>query len=188
MSFFLSWIKNYVKNPLELGAILPTYKFAANLMTKNIISNEKTIVVELGAGTGDITKSIINRGILQENLILVEINEDFCKILKQRFPKTQIFCEDAKTFFKKSFSNEKKIDYIVSGLPFVAMSKAQKMEICELSFDNLSENGIFFQITYFVKCSFPVEIINKNKLIKKMIGFTLLNIPPAFIWSIARRN
>ena len=45
MSFFLSWIKNYVKNPLELGAILPTYKFAANLMTKNIISNEKTIVV-----------------------------------------------------------------------------------------------------------------------------------------------
>ena len=69
MSFFLSWIKNYVKNPLELGAILPTYKFAANLMTKNIISNEKTIVVELGAGTGDITKSIINRGISQENLI-----------------------------------------------------------------------------------------------------------------------
>ncbi len=46
MSFFLSWIKNYVKNPLELGAILPTYKFAANLMTKEIISNEKTIVVE----------------------------------------------------------------------------------------------------------------------------------------------
>ena len=49
MSFFLSWIKNYVKNPLELGAILPTYKFAANLMTKNIISNEKTGLV-VGSG------------------------------------------------------------------------------------------------------------------------------------------
>ena len=100
-----------------------------------------------------------------------------------RLGQTQI-----RILFYKTISNEKKIDYIVSGLPFVAMSKAQKMEICELSFDNLSKNGIFFQITYFVKCSFPVEIINKNKLIKRLIGFTLLNIPPAFIWSIARRN
>ena len=84
MKLILIWLKNWIKYPLVLGAVLPTQKFASDLMASEVDGKINT-VVELGAGTGQITNSILKKGIKEENLILVEINEEFSKILKDKF-------------------------------------------------------------------------------------------------------
>ena len=60
MRILLIWLKNWIKYPLVLGAILPTQKFASNIMTSEI-DNSSKLVVELGSGTGGITdrKSVV---------------------------------------------------------------------------------------------------------------------------------
>ena len=80
----------------------------------------------------------------------------------------------------------KKIDLIISGIPLVSLNKKTKEKICEKSVENLSQSGKFFQITYFVRCSFSKNIIKKYKLSKKLRGFTPFNVPPAFIWEISK--
>ena len=96
-----------------------------------------------------------------------------------------IYNEDAISFLDKFQTRfGKKIDIIVSGIPLVSLDKNTREKICELSVENLSENGKFFQITYFIRCSFPMSIIKKFGLSKRLQGFTPLNIPPAFIWKI----
>ncbi len=184
MKLILIWLKNWIRYPLVLGAVLPTQKFASDIMASEVDSNT-SMVVELGAGTGQITNSILNKNINEKDLILVEINKEFSEILKKKFPKAQIFSEDAISFFEKFPKRfNKKIDMIISGIPLVSLDKNTRNKICELSVNNLSESGTFFQITYFIRCSFPNEIIKKYKLSKKLKGFTPFNIPPAFIWKI----
>ena len=70
----LIWLKNWIRYPLVLGAVLPTQRFASNIMASEISSKIST-VVELGAGTGQITKSIIDKKLKHENLFLVELNK-----------------------------------------------------------------------------------------------------------------
>ena len=184
MKLILIWLKNWIRYPMVLGAVLPTQRFASDLMASEVNSSSK-IIVELGAGTGHITNSILNKGINEDDLILVEINKEFSEILKNKFPKAQIYSEDAISFFEnfpKRFN--KKIDIIISGIPLVSLDKNTRNKICEMSVNNLSESGKFFQITYFIRCSFPNEIIKKYKLSKKLKGFTPFNIPPAFIRKI----
>ena len=180
----LIWLKNWIRYPLVLGAVLPTQRFASKIMASEISNNIST-VVELGAGTGQITKSILYKELDQEKLFLVEINKEFSEILRKKYPNANIFTEDAISFLDKfEIRFKRKIDIIVSGIPLVSLDKNTREKICELSVKNLSEKGMFFQITYFIRCSFPNNIIKKFGLSKKLQGFTPLNIPPAFIWKI----
>jgi len=186
MRILLIWLKNWIKYPLVLGAILPTQKFASNIMTSEI-DNSSKLVVELGSGTGGITNSIVDKEIDGNEIVLVEINKEFCKILELKFPKAKIFCEDAITFFEKfpkRFNRE--IDIIISAIPLVSLDKKSKEKICDLSVKNLKEKGKFFQITYFIRCPFPKNLIVKHKLKKELKGFTLFNVPPAFIWKLSK--
>ena len=123
--------------------------------------------------------------VFQHDELTVEINKEFSEILRKKYPNANIFTEDAISFLDKfEIRFKRKIDIIVSGIPLVSLDKNTREKICELSVKNLSEKGMFFQITYFIRCSFPNNIIKKFGLSKKLQGFTPLNIPPAFIWKI----
>lgn len=182
------WLKNYVKHPFQLGAILPTSSSASRLMAKAISPSVMNLVLELGAGTGTVTQALIRKGVLEENLVLVEINREFCNILEEKYPKAKIVCGDVLDFFKDvdRFA-ETKFDAIISGLPLLSIGKAQRELICDLCIKNLSDQGHFVQITYFLRCSFSASILRKYNLKAKFSGLTFFNFPPAFVWDI-RRN
>ncbi len=58
---------------------------AASLMTPAISADSGT-VIELGPGTGVFTEALLNRGVCQSDLILVEYGVDFARELTMRFP------------------------------------------------------------------------------------------------------
>jgi|TARA_B110001454_G_scaffold127870_1_gene119225 phospholipid N-methyltransferase len=187
MKLLYLWFKNYINHPLEIGAIFPTSNITSKLMASELELNNDSIVVELGPGTGKITQAILNKGVLDKNLILVEINDQFSKALKNKFPKVKIFNEDAVTFLTKfEENNKRKIDIIISAIPLVSLDKKTNDLLCELAIKNLSSKGKFIQITYFIKCSFSKNIIKSLKLNKSLVGLSLINLPPAFVWKITK--
>ena len=101
MKLLYLWFKNYIKHPLEIGAIFPTSNVTSKLMASELEIKKDLIVVELGPGTGKITQAILDKGVNEKNLILVEINDQFSNALKIKYPKINIFSEDAVTFFEK---------------------------------------------------------------------------------------
>ena len=53
------------------------------------------LVVELGPGTGPVTRALIERGVPPAQLILVEYEAAFCRMLAQRFPGVRVLQGDA---------------------------------------------------------------------------------------------
>src|SRR4051812_50204730 len=47
-------------------------------------------VVELGPGTGAITNALIEHGVDQKRLVLVEYNPGFCALLRDRYPQAKV--------------------------------------------------------------------------------------------------
>jgi len=187
MKLLYLWFKNYIKHPLEIGAIFPTSKITSKLMASELDIKKDSIVVELGPGTGKITQAILDKGVNEKNLILVEINNQFSNALKIKYPQVEIFTEDAVSFFEKFEERYKrKIDIIISAIPLVSLDKNNNDLLCDLAMKNLSAKGKFIQITYFIKCSFSENIIKKLQLKKNLVGFSLINIPPAFVWKIIK--
>ena len=47
-------------------------------------------MVELGPGTGAITNALVEHGIDQKRLVLVEYNPGFCALLRDRYPQAKV--------------------------------------------------------------------------------------------------
>ena len=82
----LSFIAQFLKHPKEIGAILPSSPLLGKTMAGFVPKNENRFIVELGPGTGPITKALVKIGLHQENLVCLEQSERMVKHLKGRFP------------------------------------------------------------------------------------------------------
>src|ERR1700730_6555607 len=80
--FLLSWIEK----PILMGAVMPSGRILARTMARYVDINSSEPVVELGPGTGAITSALIEHGVDQKRLVLVEYNPGFCALLRDRYP------------------------------------------------------------------------------------------------------
>ncbi|CAN5376324.1 hypothetical protein BH20ACI1_BH20ACI1_21760 [soil metagenome] len=84
------FLQAFLKNPLKVGAIAPSSPELAQKMTEDILPNENKIVLELGVGTGAITK-VLQEVIPDEKSYLgIELDKGLVKSLKKNFPKLKI--------------------------------------------------------------------------------------------------
>ena len=52
-------------------------------------------MIEIGPGTGPVTEALIERGVDEARLILVEYSPEFCTLLRERFPRATVVEGDA---------------------------------------------------------------------------------------------
>ncbi len=80
-----------------MGAVMPSGRVLARTMSQYVDINSTGPVVELGPGTGAITSALIERGVDQKRLVLVEYNPGFCALLRDRYPHAKVVQGDAYT-------------------------------------------------------------------------------------------
>src|SRR3970040_1435814 len=134
---------NWMQDPFAIGAVAPSGRTLARLMVGGLRPGAR--VMELGAGTGTVTRAILDSGVRQSDLYLVERHATFARLLRQRFPHAVLLQEDATALTGS-------IDFVVSGLPLVLFSQAQKRRLLVQSFDLLRPDGMFHQFTYGGRC------------------------------------
>src|SRR3981081_2043104 len=81
-------------NPRSVGAITPSGANLASLITSEI-SAASGPVLELGPGTGVFTEALLERGVRESDLTLIEYGSDFMRLLQARFPKARVLWMDA---------------------------------------------------------------------------------------------
>lgn len=89
------FFKGWQRDKKGVGAIIPTSSFAARRMASVINPDSGLPVLELGAGTGVITKAILERGVKPQDLVSVEYSRAFYDHLRARFPKVDFRHGDA---------------------------------------------------------------------------------------------
>ena len=90
------FLRSLLREPLSVGALVPSSRFLANLLVSDIEPGSR--VIELGAGTGAVTQAILNAGVFADDLTLIEQNEEFAALLRKRFPETTVLEANAVSF------------------------------------------------------------------------------------------
>ncbi len=168
-------LKSIFLNPRTTGALFPSSIYLARSMANCIDKNKSGYVLELGPGTGVITKAILESGISANQLILLEIAPHFAAELKKKFPHVTII-EDNATRLSLLLNEKKPVHAIVSSLPLRSLSKENRELIFSEITKTLIPNGQFIQFTYALtpdKNYYPPHF----KLINSFIVWR--NIPPA---------
>lgn len=189
MQNYFQFVLQMFKNPNNIGAVLPSSRFLAKKIVSNIVynPNNKIVIVEYGAGTGVFTDEIIKILNYNSKLIVIENNPFFYNLLQkkyQHFSNVSIILDGAENIVNIIDSEGcKKIDYIISGLPFTSLPKSLSHQILEKTSSIMNKNTSFitFQYTNHMKNDF-LQYFNIQKNDK-----VLINIPPAIVYSFSKK-
>ena len=105
------------------GAIAPSSRFLASAMTRPLRCADRPIrVLEVGPGTGAVTRTIVRLLKPQDQFDLVELNETFAGMLESRFREDEVYQRVSGqsrvyTCPIQEFPVEEPYDVIISGLP-----------------------------------------------------------------------
>jgi len=174
------FLRSWLEKPLMTGAVAPSGKALARTMASYVDPTVQGPVIELGPGTGPVTDALVNRGIEQERLVLVEFNPDFCKLLTRRFPRATIVQGDAYALGETlSGILETPAAAVVSSLPLFTRPMADRTALLQRAQGLMLPQAPFIQFTYAV-----IPPIPKRPGVFTMAGSSRVwrNIPPARVW------
>lgn len=120
----IEFLQAFIKNPLKVGAIAPSSPELAKKMVEEIVPDEDSVVMELGVGTGSFTKLLQKKVPDKKSYLGIELDKELVKSLRKNFPDMRFMRGNAcKAFALHKRSKFGKVEYILSGLPFVSMPK-----------------------------------------------------------------
>ncbi|MDO9146853.1 MAG: rRNA adenine N-6-methyltransferase family protein [Hydrogenophaga sp.] len=180
--FFKTWLKR----PLRTGAIAPSSGALARLITSDIAPDAGP-VIELGPGTGVFTRCILERGLPEENLTLVENSPDFTALLRKRFPKAHLLDMDvAKMRLREDPWKTMQAQAVISGLPLLNMGLRTQWNVVGACMQSLRPGAALYQFTYMTRCPIAPEILARMNLRAERVGSSFFNLPPASVYRISR--
>ncbi|MGY3454728.1 phospholipid N-methyltransferase [Bradyrhizobium sp. LM3.4] len=132
-----------------MGAVMPSGKLLARTMAHYVDVNSDAPVVELGPGTGAITSALVERGVDQKRLVLVEYNPGFCALLRDRYPQAKVVQGDAYRLRDTLWNVlSAPASAVVSGLPLVTKPMLTRLRLIRDAFTALAPGAPFVQFTY----------------------------------------
>jgi phosphatidylethanolamine/phosphatidyl-N-methylethanolamine N-methyltransferase len=174
------FLRSWIEKPLHMGAVMPSGKLLARTMAQFVEVDSSDPVVELGPGTGAITKALIDRGIDQKRLVLVEYNPGFCALLRDRYPQAKVVQGDAYTLRDSLWDVlSTPASAIVSGLPLVTKPMLTRLKLIRDAFLALAPGAPFVQFTYSVAPPIPKSLPGVSTEASERIW---MNLPPARVW------
>lgn len=122
----LQFFKGFLRNPRQVGSVIPSSPFLIrNLINRADISSTRT-VVELGPGTGVVTREMLGAMPQDSRLIAMEIDEGFACLLERHIPDPRlVVVRDSAEHLERAIraSGAQRADVIVSGIPFSTLDR-----------------------------------------------------------------
>lgn len=171
-----SFYKEVIKNFRHVGGLAPSSPYLAKAIASFVPRPLQGMLLELGPGTGSLTKGLLNRGIKQEQIIAIEYSADFTQMMQKKFPNITTLHGKAENLIELLKPLNKPIQVVVSGLPLRIFSPDTVKKIIAAIDEILPPNGYYIQFTYSKKDS-PIMALNHFQLIHSKR--VLLNMPPA---------
>ena len=171
--------KLWLKNPRKIGAVAVSSPELAGAMARQIPRGPGW-VVELGGGTGSVTRAILEAGVARDKLIVVERDQTLHDILQARYPGVRVVLGDAmqlQTLLRREGVDHVKA--IVSSLPLVSMKRTIQYRITHQAFACLAPGAPLIQFTYSLFSPIPRRLHGVEGEVGERV---LQNLPPASVW------
>ncbi|MBN9431425.1 MAG: methyltransferase domain-containing protein [Bosea sp.] len=175
---------NWMGRPLTTGAVSPSGKALTKLMASFVDPADPRPVVELGPGTGVVTKALLDRGVSPERLVSIEFNPDFCALLRKRFSGVNIIQGDAYTLgetLKGTVDGE--ISAVVSSLPLFTRPPEMRRALILEALGRMPAGRPLIQFSYALVPPVPAE---PGLFTVEHTHWVVMNLPPARVWLYRR--
>jgi phosphatidylethanolamine/phosphatidyl-N-methylethanolamine N-methyltransferase len=179
------FLRQLISNPRQISAISPSSPWLARAMTAGLRPGVGS-VVEFGPGTGRLTAAILARGIAPHALTLFEMNPDFVRHLRARYPGVTVHGGPAQ--LATGSLPAQSVAKVISGLPLLSMPLPLREDIVKAAFAILAPGGAMVQFTYGATPPLPPESLEKLGLEVRVGPRVWRNLPPARIFRFYRRG
>ena len=169
----IRFITQAVRNCRSTGALAPSSRFLGRTMVKSMPMTKNQRILEVGPGTGAVTKHILANLRCGDELHIVELNEEFCQHLEQHLLKP-FRTTDSGAGVKVVLHNtpieeaglEGNFDTIICCLPFNNFPINVVQHLFDIMFDLLSSDGELVYFEYlgmrWLKRVFGISSIRKE--------------------------
>ncbi len=187
----VSFLKEFVTKPQEIGAIVPSSPALARAVVSCIDWNPVNVIVEYGPGLGAITAEILTRT-EGKNFFVIELNEAYADHFSTRFPDVTLYRDSAAHVVEVCATHGvDHVDCVVSGLPWANFSDSVQDELLDAMFEVLTDDGQFVTFAYMHGLALPAGRRFKEKLGKRFrtlerSGVVWRNTPPAVVYHCRR--
>ncbi|MDQ2704858.1 MAG: class I SAM-dependent methyltransferase [Pseudomonadota bacterium] len=180
----LKFFKGWIDKPKAVGAIIPTSSVTARRMASVIDTDSGLPVLEVGPGTGVITKAILGRGVKPVDVYTVEYSHDFVMHLKRNYPGVNVIEGDGFNLDEAlSELPDTVFDCVISGVPLLNFPVARRIAYLETLLSRIPHGRPVVQLTYGPKSPIPPGL---GDYTVEHFRFVLRNIPPTQLWLYRR--
>ena len=125
----LEFLREFLARPREIASPVPSGHWLAESVAAQIDPEPGGAVLELGPGTGAVTHAIRERGISDYELIAIESDRRFVRLLRRQMPRVRIIEGDAWAFVRLLGDEAHGLRSIVSGLPVIGQPLDSRMRL-----------------------------------------------------------
>jgi phosphatidylethanolamine/phosphatidyl-N-methylethanolamine N-methyltransferase len=173
--FFRRWLSD----PLQMGSIVPSSRTLCRRIAALVKADGGGTVVEIGAGTGVISRALLEAGIAPERLVLIEIVPEMADHLRESLPGTTVLCADA--FALPQHLPERlagNIGSVICGIPLVLLPVERQRQFIE-GVERVAPGKGFLLYTYCITSPLPYRKLGLSAVRET---WTPRNFPPASVW------
>src|SRR3954470_1209342 len=174
----LRFLRAFIAHPRQVGAVLPTSRWAVRDMLDLADVPGAGLVVELGAGTGVTTGEVLARLKPGARLVALEIDPALSRLIEERYPdpRLQVVADSAENI--DDHLGGERADVVVCALPFTSFPPSLRRRMLDLLPRMVAEHGSVVVIQYS-----PIiqgELRKRFATVHRRIS--PWNVPPAFLF------
>ena len=151
MNDFSLFLGKFFKHGTAIASLAPSSRWLSEATVRNIPWDRASALVELGAGTGPITRVLAERARPDCRVVVLERDPDFARLLHERFdhlPNFDVVEGDVRDLTeilgKRGITQ---VDSVISGLPVPSFPRDLQCDLFRAVKQILSPAGTFNQIT-----------------------------------------
>lgn len=184
---YLHFLTAFARRPQTVGAVAPSSRALGESMCPENLDTCR-VVVELGGGTGAVTRVIRRRLAPDASLIVLELNANAASLLQARFPDAHVIADTAENLRQHlDAQGHLYADCVISGLPWGSMPRALQFRLLDAVTGSLRPGGTFTAMAYLHASVFASSHRFKSQLHRRFASVTRTrvvwpNVPPAFVY------
>lgn len=173
------FLRRWLANPLQMGSIVPSSPALGRRIAALVERGPEEVVVELGAGTGAVSRALLAGGVPPERLVVVEIVPEMARHLARELPGVTVLQGDAFALAEAlPAALHGRVGTAICGIPLV-MLPLERQRAFVAAVEAVAPGRGFLLYSYCVTSPLPWKALG---LTARREAWTPLNFPPASVW------
>lgn len=173
--FFRRWWAS----PLQMGSVVPSSRALCRRIVAQSHWAGEEAVLELGAGTGVVSRALLAAGLPPSRLVVVEIVPEMADHLRRALPGVTVVAGDARylpSLLPRHWHG--RIGTVICGVPLVMLARPDQRRFID-AIEAVAPRKGFLHYSFCITSPLPWRA---HRLSARREAWTLLNFPPASVW------